>query len=173
MSVIFKEIISKAKVRNKDISGITKIILSLENSMDYHSHCIAIGFDYDDVPEEVYVIPEVREWVKCVMEKHPYFLYYCEKDIFNTDQVVLLCMCDIASVFFEGEYISQDEYMKKYGDLSADIPVKIETNGIGDVLKSSLDAILDYGKSKNIESQTTAAAYGILHKWGKKLSINK
>jgi hypothetical protein len=170
--VLFNQTISKSMVRNKDISVIDKIMAVLETNPANSHGGIVLGFDYNDVSEEVFQIQEIRDWVRLVVDKYPYFLYYCENELFGTDQTIILCLSEIQGVTVKGENISQDEYIKKHGKLDKQT-VRIETKNILKPIEVSVKAIIAYGLAKGIPDKALDVVNQIMSKWDKKLGINK
>lgn len=156
--------IDKASVKSRNLSQVDAIIKLLQPMAGMTNQSITIAFQYNDVPEEVFVIPEIRAWVRKLFRKYPHFLYYAENDKFDTDKILLLCLCETVSVSFVGENISQDEYIQKYGKLDY-VTTHTETKNLHKILAHYLLEVDRYGKRIGQSAQASKIVSMYLDRW--------
>ena len=88
--------VSKKEVRSGDISRLEKAIDIFVSCKVDGKDKLAIFFEYDDVPDEIYEIPEIRNWVKLAFEKYPYIIYFLSPSpIVNSRNIITSCICDL------------------------------------------------------------------------------
>lgn len=78
-------VVTKGEVVNQDISSIlsslNNLLTSPEKALSYCEN-IDISFDgYNNTHEELFEIPEVRNFVYKLDEEFPYWLYFCSKEL--------------------------------------------------------------------------------------------
>jgi hypothetical protein len=139
--------------------GISQFIDTLDKLGGRKSYSSAIiMFDgYNDVPDELHEIPEVRRFVKGMFDRFPHLLYYINFEM-EGHHVLLASLLDFKQLS-RGEKLSPIEMEKKYGhDFS-----KIPRNNMflimpNYVLKTMQEAIIEHGKKmKRLELGTKLA----------------
>lgn len=106
--------LSKEEVENKDLKGIDKIMNTVHKVGKGARQCVVITCGgYDDVPDELWEIPAVREFVKHMFNKYPHILYYINTK-FEADHWLLASLLDIQALLV-GEKLNSHEIWEKYG----------------------------------------------------------
>jgi hypothetical protein len=73
-------------------------------------NAVILVHGYDDIPDELYSIPEVREWAKGLIDKYPHLFYYMNFDL-EGHIWLLMSITDYVSVTTE-EKLSPEELLK-------------------------------------------------------------
>jgi hypothetical protein len=90
--------ISKSEVENMDFKRINDAVEVFKDCKDKARGRMMLTFGgYDYTPDEIYEIPEIRNYVAELLKLHPYLFYYIS-DIDNNNQVILACLCDIQTI---------------------------------------------------------------------------
>lgn len=101
--------IEKDEMLRKDFRGIEKLIKTFEKVGGTNARqSITMTFSgYDDVPDEIFEIMEIRQYVKVLIHKYPHIFYYLNVET-ECLQNILLCYCDVEyTVIGERKAISQ------------------------------------------------------------------
>jgi hypothetical protein len=90
--------VPKKDIVNGDLDYIESIIQKLKSFGSKAKQNVLLFFGgYDNVPEEVYEITEIRQWVGKVIEKHPYLFYFmCH--VGNNASLIAACLADVQSI---------------------------------------------------------------------------
>ncbi len=87
-------VISRKQVEAGDINSILNILNRLIESPEMamaHMEKVDIAFDgYNEISEELFEIPEVREFIHRLDEKFPYWLFFLSKDMLGL-QCLMFC----------------------------------------------------------------------------------
>ena len=112
--VIF--VVSKNEVVNQDISSILSSLNNLLSSPEKAlSYCekIDISFDgYNNIHDELFEIPEVRNFVYKLDEEFPYWLYFCSKELHGL-RTLLYC--------FLPPHLTDEAKAKYWGEKSLEV----------------------------------------------------
>lgn len=111
-----------------------------------NSSLMIIFSGYDDVPDEVYEIPAIRNWTGELIKRNPEIFYYLNRDL-QGDQIFLSTLCDVES-FHVGEATrSPDEYFK-LGINPMNLPKKQLRLKLPDGLRDKISkAVRQHGES--------------------------
>lgn len=91
-------VVSKDIVNNMDFTYIEGAIRVLKaGKLASRQKAVLIFIGYDDVPEEIYEIIEIRNWMTEVIKRHPYFLYYLNPNIEQNLAIITACISDIVA----------------------------------------------------------------------------
>lgn len=90
--------VSKKTVRRKDVKYHLNLFHKLDRNAKDYSNSVTLLFEgYDEDPREIYQIPEIREWVKLLLNKVPHLLYYlC--DFTESIKMMYLCVAKIKNI---------------------------------------------------------------------------
>lgn len=90
--------VTKREVVGKDLSSCEYIFNKLRGLKKAGRGKLVLLFSgYDDVPDEIYSIKEIRDFVLSLFEKYPHMFYYLsQKDA--SFRSIFLCLCDFQSV---------------------------------------------------------------------------
>lgn len=118
--------ITKADVVNGNMFYIENIIAKLKECSGNAKQKVLLLFSgYDDTPEEIYEITAIRNWVRKVVDKHPYFFYFITP-FDNNAGIIAACLGDVCRVKF-GPAMSLSEYIKVGADpQNAKVLVKVD-----------------------------------------------
>jgi hypothetical protein len=58
---------------------------------------------YDDDPREIYAIPEVRTFYQQLLQRWPYWLYFCNLDTENLMMMVMCCLDSLDALKVQGQ----------------------------------------------------------------------
>jgi|LSQX01.2.fsa_nt_gb hypothetical protein len=86
--------ISKEEVINKDYTHIDRVLKIFKKCKKHGRSKLIILFAFDDVPEEIYEIREIREWVSGLLKRHPYLFYFISGEMQNF-QMLIACLADL------------------------------------------------------------------------------
>jgi hypothetical protein len=102
--------------------GISKFFSTLDKLGGRKSFGKAmILFDgYNDVPDELHEIPEVRKYVKGLFERFPHLLYYVNFDL-EGHHVLLASLLDFQSMY-QGQRLTPEELWNRYRTDKSSVP---------------------------------------------------
>ncbi|MGD7023037.1 hypothetical protein ACQCVK_10605 [Rossellomorea vietnamensis] len=91
-------LVSKKAVKRKDIKYHSNLFNELDRNAKDYSNGVTLLFEgYDEDQREIYQIPEVRKWVKLLLNKVPHLFYYlC--DFTESITMIYLCVAKIKNV---------------------------------------------------------------------------
>jgi hypothetical protein len=105
-------LVTKEEVENKVYKRIMETLKFLEKLPNGGYQSLVMGFSgYDDIPDEIYEIMPIREWVEGLFSRCPHLLYFINPEN-NWRSVMLLPICDVHAIYF-GEKKSIKELMDK------------------------------------------------------------
>jgi hypothetical protein len=136
--------LSKDEIVNKDLSGVDKTMRTAQAVGKGVRQCVIITCGgYDDIPDELFEIPEVRIFVKHMFDKYPHILYYINSE-FEAEHWLLTSLVDVQALRSD-EQLNAHELVAKYGYFN--IP-KFQTllTFEGDYFVKLLKAIIGHGK---------------------------
>ncbi|MGD2351968.1 hypothetical protein ACP8H2_09475 [Bacillus subtilis] len=140
--------ISKEEVLEMDMKGLDKFFKVVDRVGTPVRQSVVIMCDgYNDIPDELYQIPEVSKFVKKMFRRFPHILYYINND---TDSYfwMLACLADEVTSMKVGDYettqLSAYEIAEKFGVNRPEVGAYV--NFKGDKLATILKPIVDYGK---------------------------
>jgi hypothetical protein len=107
--------------------------------------CVITCSGYDDIPDELYEIAEVRKFVQKLFRRYPYILYYINRQV-EGDHWLLGCIADEVRAIVPQEHrLSASELAEKFG--YRNIPQhQLSLLFNGNNLAKILRPILDHGK---------------------------
>lgn len=133
--------ISKEAVVNEDFTVIDSLMNTATQVGRGMAETILLGCKgYDDIPDELYDIPEVRKYIQLLFEKYPHLPYYLFKND-NAESWLFAC-CGESEQIGEQNTLSANELMEKYGSYD-NIPkqpfsIKLEKEFLLPVLKATI-----------------------------------
>lgn len=114
--------VSKEEIINKKYTRLLNSLNILKLSGKHAKEKLMLTFDgYDDDKREIYMIPEVREYVKYIYEKYNYIFYFLTS-LDNNRSIIYACINDFRSIqnknenFTRLEIISNKETRNKTVD---------------------------------------------------------
>ncbi|WP_144472955.1 hypothetical protein [Bacillus pumilus] len=139
---------TKNEVLNKDYSSFSKMInnLALNGKIARETLVLSIG-GYDDTSDELHEIKEVREFMKGLIKKFPFLLYYLTNE-FNASIWVVLTLADEVVSVSNVERMTPDEINEKYGSGFDNIPIMHSQVLFYDNGKSLLKPLINHAKMK-------------------------
>lgn len=97
-TTIYIHKVLKKEILAGDITRLSKKIKNLEKEGKKSKGGLIILFDgYNYDPREIYQIPQIRNFVRKLYEKHPYFIYFMN-DADNNDYLLLACLGKLNNV---------------------------------------------------------------------------
>lgn len=138
--------ISKEEIETGDMKGLDKFFKTiLRVGSPLRQSCSIICGGYDDIPDELYEIPEVVKFVKKMFRRFPYILYYISTET-ESDHWLISSMADslTSKADIEIKKMNANQVFEKYG---FDTP-RVEAMLVfeGDNLSNIIKPILDHGK---------------------------
>lgn len=107
--IFIYEVHRQLEVEKQDVKGAVKFIRTLElMGKDARQRACLIFHGYDHDNRELYEIKEVRAYLEKLFKKVPHLFYFIEQEIYENQQLLLACLCDI-HVFYQGEKLSPME----------------------------------------------------------------
>lgn len=139
---------TKSEVLKKDYSSFSKMMnnLALNGKLARETLVLSIG-GYDDTSDELHEIKEVREFMKGLIKKFPFLLYYLATE-FNASVWVVLTLADEVASVSNVERMTPDEINAKYGSNFDKIPIMHSQVLFYDNGKSLLKPIINHAKMK-------------------------
>lgn len=104
---------------------------------------------YDDVPDELYDIPEVKDYVREIFKKYPHIPYYLSRE--DNPNAWLFACCGTTIKMGENN-LSPNELIKKYGSYDKIPPQPFAIKLSDDFLYPLLKATIAHGR-KNKDAQ--------------------
>lgn len=108
--------VSKREVGGKIYARVLHVISQLEAFGVKARGCLAIVFEYDDVPDEIFEIAEIRDWVAGLLERVPHLFYFITMFGGNQNHIAA-CLADL-DVIKKTPSMTYDqilEYASKHG----------------------------------------------------------
>lgn len=155
--------VSRKEVENKDYRGIEKLFSVLRSLKTEARGKLMLQFaGYDDISDEIYEIPEIREYVMGMFQRWPEMFYFLtQEDVIY--RVILACIVDVAivhdiekkgidRVVFDGEQLTPVYFALSIPDnIREAIRIKLKEYGrkIGEseeVMSEVIENILDLKK---------------------------
>lgn len=140
------------QVEKEDISTLSleraeKTLSTLKETGKPARGALAIMFSgYDDIPDEVFEIPAIREWSAKFVDRNPEVFYFLNREL-QSDQMILTTLCDVSS-FHVGEATKSPEEYYKSGIDPMDLPKKQLQLSLPDGLREKItSAVIIYGDS--------------------------
>lgn len=135
--------ITKDICRSKSYKYITNILKKFEKIKTAGRNKMLLLFAYDDVPEEIYEIPEIREWVSKLVKKYPHIFYFLSSEMQNK-QLIYACLVNLTSV---GNFESKTTYeWMVEGRIYPDVPKKAVLVGINKKIQENIvKGVIEYG----------------------------
>jgi hypothetical protein len=94
--------ISKKEVEKKDYEHMEEVFKGFKEAGVKGRKKLIITFSgYETIPDEIFEIIEIREYVEELFNKHPYFFYYITKES-GLAKLLFFCLCDIET-YYEGD----------------------------------------------------------------------
>jgi hypothetical protein len=140
--------IERQEVESKNFRGIEKLIKAMELKGKSGRQTLTITFSgYDHVVDEIFEIMPIRQFVKVLLQKHPYLFYYLQVDT-ECLQNVILCYADVETVFI-GERKAIADYPIE-DVLTNNLPQQaVSINVEGSKLRHWKKSIRNYGIKMN------------------------
>ncbi|MDY7043723.1 hypothetical protein RVS70_05840 [Virgibacillus sp. M23] len=122
------------------IKAITKIGKSLR------SNCAIFCTGYDNTSEELFEIKEVNDYIKGLFRRHPFLLYYINRDM-GADSWIISCLADeVRMVRTNDQIMNVSEIVKNYG-LNGEVPkFPVHLSFNDDKFSRMTKAIVSHGK---------------------------
>lgn len=90
--------VTREEIEAHDQEGVLELFATLKQYGRAVRGRVAIIFDgYNHLPQEIFEIPDIREWVAGLLQKMPYCLY-CLTPIENNLQVLVACASDVRAI---------------------------------------------------------------------------
>lgn len=140
--------ISKEEVLTKNMKEINDF-MKLVTRLGVHARqsCAILCSGYDDVPDELFEIQEVRDYVDKLFKRHPYILYYVNTEL-ETEHWLLSSMANEINSMYQGSFEEKNmnayELFDRFGTNTPRFH-SLLTFERGDLAKI-LKPILDHGK---------------------------
>lgn len=150
------------EILNNDISRLKEFFKGLDRKYrkDACQSTVILIDGYNDVPEELYVIPEVIKWVKKLHNEVPHFMYYINRKM-GTYYYLIIPMADEVVSMFKGEYKPISQYdLKDIADRKlpkVEVIVKTSRKNKAKMVKS----ILEHGRKSNNEQGAIEVVLGL------------
>lgn len=111
--------ITKEEVLTGDMRGLDEYFKLATRLGSYGRQNLSIACSgYDDVPDELYEIPEVRKYVQKMFKRYPYMLYYINTET-ESEHWLLSSVADEVNSVVQGDYadtkLTALELVEKYG----------------------------------------------------------
>lgn len=142
--------ISKDEILSQDLRGVDKMMKTVQSVGKGAKQSLVITVDgYDDVPDELYEIKEVREFVEKLFRKYPHLLYYIS-NFGGAEQWIVTSLADeVLSVTTGEKKMTGNEIWEKYGlDMDSIPQVQARLTFKGDKFIRLLKPIIKHGKNK-------------------------
>lgn len=152
--------VDKKEVKYSQFDRVRELFSTLEKIGKEARNTVIISFDgYDDVPEEIFEIPEIRRWVGKLYKKYPHILYFMNRELEGYNHI-LSCTFDVEAHLVGHLKTTFDEYLK-LGYSEYNMPRQILDIRIpNDELIRMCDKILTYGiKVDDIDGATEIVDY--------------
>lgn len=153
--------ITKEEVLTLNTNNLDKIFNTVKQFGKRCKQCVAIFCSgYDDVPDELFEIMELRKYIRHLFDKHPYMFYYLTTEL-GIEQWLLACLFDFETAF-HGEKLNDKEIWERYGmDFDAIPKMGLKLINNENMLQRILKGIIVHGKSKKdaIGSKRIAIEY--------------
>lgn len=155
--VVFQ--VEKEEIKTLQFKRIEKTLKQLRKLGKKARNSLLITFGgYDDVPDEIYEIPEIRRWTAKFVKRNPEVFYYLCREL-EGDQIILTTLCDLSSFYVGEPTKSPNEYYKE-GINPEDLPKKQLELILPDGLRESIEkGVYALGESiDDLEGAKTALA---------------
>lgn len=141
--------IEKEEVKLLQFKRIEKTLRVLKKVGKKARNSLLITFSgYDDIPDEIYEIPEIRRWVAKLVKRNPEVFYFLNREL-EGSQIILATLCDLTS-FYVGEPTKSPLEYYESGIDPTDLPKKTVELTISDELKEHIiKGVTDYAKKIN------------------------
>lgn len=127
-SNLFLYAVSKREVKNKDFSRLRNNLEILKKSGKDAKGKLYLSFDgYDNDKREVYMIPEIREFVKTIWQEYKYLFYFLTL-LDNNRTTIYACLNDFKAYQYMNEKVCKFKIIQKE-----------------EIRKQTIDAMRKYG----------------------------
>lgn len=144
--------VSKKEVKKLDILRVLSVVRHMETMPNNGFQKLVITFSgWDKNPNDIYEIPEIRKWVKEVIDRVPHIFYFVTP-IENLNSLIISCYFDVV-VNHEGEKLTESEWASRGKYKVTDRPNNhISITWDKEKLTKIHKGLMDYGeKIGNIE----------------------
>lgn len=161
--------ITNRETQKLDFTRLSKLLKTLEKRPDKGFGTLVLTFDgYDDIPDEIYEIKAIRDWVHQLFIKFPYILYFIDETA-EGFSVLLPCLGDVEAVH-SSERHSPEEFIRRGINPLTDVPkvnVVIKLNNSMNI--KIISGLKHYGKRiKDIErTQAVIDLFKVMVNYGK------
>jgi hypothetical protein len=94
--------ISKKEVKEKNFDHISEVFKGFKEAGIKGKKKLIITFSgYETIPDEIFEIIEIREYVEEIFNRYPYFLYYITGES-GLSKLLFFCLCDVET-YHEGD----------------------------------------------------------------------
>lgn len=111
-NALYALMVEKEQVLSNDVGGAKKFlrILDLKEGKNAYGRVVIYIDGYNDVVEELYEIPEVRKWVRRLINEVPHLWYYISRH--NVPDIVWImnCLSDNIHMLSRGDRKPINEY---------------------------------------------------------------
>jgi hypothetical protein len=139
--------VSRVEAEKLKYDRVQKLVKALGKREDKGFASLVLTFDgYNDIPDEIYEIEDIRRWVHGLFLKYPYFLYFinAQAEGYST---ILPCISDLKDVIKTEEHYLPDNELLRLG-----------INPFTDLPK--VKAVVKMPRSMGIKIITGLEAYG-------------
>jgi hypothetical protein len=158
--------VEKEEIKTLNFKRIEKLMASLKKEGAKFRSSLVITFGgYDDVPEEIYEIPEIRKWSAKFVKRNPEVFYFLNREL-EGDQIILTTLCDLTSLHVGEATKSPDEYAREGIDPTK-LPQKLVELILPDGLREDISkAVREYGEhiGDQVGAETSLAIFKIFDK---------
>ncbi|MCW3793752.1 hypothetical protein OM416_19345 [Paenibacillus sp. LS1] len=134
--------VSRNSIEQKSFEFLNQSIdFLLSQGSDAFASTIVMFDGYNDTSEEIYEIPEVRNWVNDLLLAHPYFIYFASRAT-DTHLDLLSCVGDIAIRYSGEKTLSPNEYARLGIDPLTEVERKQWTISINEILYKRMELAL-------------------------------
>lgn len=159
--------ISKEEVLSGDMKQIGDF-MKLINRLGSHARqrCAIMCSGYDDVPDELFEIKEVRKYVHKLFKKFPYLLYYINTEI-EAQHWLMSSLADEVEYVLQGDYsVKQMNAFELYEKFGTNTPTFQALLTFKDNrLTGILQPIIDHGKKIGDKEGATKIAWDYAHQF--------
>ena len=143
--VVFQ--VKKDEIKTLQFKRAEKMLKALKRVGKQARNSLLITFSgYDDIPEEVYEIPEIRRWSAKFVKRNPEAFYFLCREL-EGDQILLTTLCNLSSFYVGEPTKSPNEYYKE-GINPEDLPKKQLELILPDGLREHVEkGVMKYGES--------------------------
>ncbi|GKS12893.1 hypothetical protein YDYSY3_38930 [Paenibacillus chitinolyticus] len=101
---------------------------------------------YNDVADDIYVIPEIRKWMTALLQKYPYLLYFINRSL-DSHINILSCIGNVVIGHVGEPNLTPKEYVRRGINPLTDVaPRRLVITLPDDIYARMETSLLDYGQ---------------------------